>query len=151
LDVDEQEWDRVLGVNLKGTFFVTQACARGMLDRHWGRVINVASVLGQFGFRRRAAYGASKGGLINLTRVLAVEWAEHGVTVNAIAPGVTDTPMVASYMRDPSYLEVLLAATPDRRVGQPEDVAAAVSFFASDEAQHTTGQILAVDGGFGAQ
>ena len=151
LDVEEPEWDAVLGTNLKGTFFVTQACARGMLDRGWGRVINIASVLGLRGFRRRAAYGSSKGGLINLTRVLAVEWAERGVTVNAIAPGVTETPMVVSYMRDPSYLEGLLATTPDRRVGQPDDVAAAVAFFASDAAQHTTGQILAVDGGFSAQ
>lgn len=150
LDVGEEEWDRVLDVNLKGTFFVTQACARGMIERGWGRVVNIASVLGLFGFRRRAAYGSSKGALVNLTRILAVEWAEHGVTVNAIAPGVTNTPMVAEYMKDPSYLEGLLASTPNRRVGEPQDVAVAVSFFASDEARHMTGQILAVDGGFSA-
>lgn len=150
LDIEEEEWDRVLDVNLKGTFFVTQACGRGMIQRGWGRIVNIASVLGLFGFRRRAAYGSSKGALINLTRILAVEWAEHGVTVNAIAPGVTNTPMIAEYMNDPSYLEGLLASTPNRRVAEPEDVAVAVSFFASDEAGHTTGQILAVDGGFSA-
>ncbi len=147
-ELTEEDWDRVIGTNLKGTFLLAQACGRGMVERGWGRVVNLASIFSVVGFKGRIAYGASKGGIAALTRMLAMEWAEHGVTVNAVAPGLIETPMSETRLRDPRYREATLGATPNRRVGQPEDVAAMISYLVGDEAAHVVGQVLFLDGGF---
>jgi NAD(P)-dependent dehydrogenase (short-subunit alcohol dehydrogenase family) len=148
VDLSEETWDRVVDTNLKGTFLVAQACAPPMLERGWGRVVNLASIFSLVGFPGRAAYGASKGAIASLTRQLAVEWAARGVTVNAVAPGPIETPMFAERLRDPDYRAATLGATPNGRIGQPEDVAAVIAFLAGEEALHVTGQVIVVDGGF---
>lgn len=147
-ELSEEDWDRVIDTNLKGTFLLSQACGRGMVERGWGRVVNLASIFSVVGFTGRIAYGSSKGGIAALTRMLAMEWAEHGVTVNAVAPGLIETPMSETRLQDPLYREATLGATPNRRIGQPEDVAGMVSYLVGDEAVHLVGQVIVIDGGF---
>ena len=143
-----EDWQNVLAVNLTGTFLCSQEAARVMVEAGRGRIINIASVSGQLGGHRRAAYGASKGGVIMLTRTMATELATLGVTVNAIAPGPIDTPMTAA-MHGPERA-AWLARLPMHRYGTPAEVAAAALFLASDEASFVTGHVLNVDGGFAA-
>ena len=142
-------WQETLAVNLTGTFLCCQAAARAMVASGGGRIITIASVSGQRGGTGRAAYGASKGGVITLTRVMAVELAQHNITVNAIAPGPVETPMVAA-LHTATDRAAWLGSVPAQRYGTPAEVAAAVVFLASDEASYITGHILNVDGGFGA-
>jgi 2-dehydro-3-deoxy-D-gluconate 5-dehydrogenase len=150
LDVTEDDWDRVLDVNLKGLFFLSQRAAREMIRTGGGKIINMASQNGVVGYYKRAAYCSSKAGVVNLTRVLAIEWAKHGINVNAVGPTFILTPLTQSTFDDPALREDLLRRIPLGRVGQPEDVAGAVVFLASPAADLITGHTLLVDGGWTA-
>jgi acetoacetyl-CoA reductase len=138
-------WDEVLGVNLNGPFNVTHALLPGMVEKGWGRVINIASVNGQTGNFGQANYSVTKGGLIAFTYTLAREFARKGITVNAVSPGYTTTDMVRA-MPEP-VLESLRATIPMNRLGTPEEIAAAALFAASSQASYLTGQVLGVNGG----
>jgi NAD(P)-dependent dehydrogenase (short-subunit alcohol dehydrogenase family) len=151
LDVTEDDWDEMMAVNLKGLFFVTQAVAHGMVQRGYGRIISLSSQAGLVGIRRHAVYSAGKGGVNLLTRVLALEWAPHGVTVNAVAPTFVRTPGTAERLDDPDFAADVLARIPVGRFGTTTDVAAAVLYLASPAAGLVTGTVLRVDGGWTAQ
>jgi len=145
LRLTDADWDTVLEANLKGAFRTIRAASRGMMKKRWGRIINVASVVGLIGNKGQANYAASKAGLIGLTKTIARELASRGITVNAVAPGYIATDMTASLTDE--QRELLARQIPLERLGTPEDVAAAVLFLASHEAAYITGQVLAVDGG----
>ena len=145
LEISAEDWDKVLDINLKGTFFASQLAAREM--QVGGRIINISSIAAQVAFSGLSHYCASKGGVESLTRVLALELAEKKITVNAVAPGATDTPG-ASQGLDKTAKKQTEAAIPLARMGKPEEIAAAVLFLASKEAAYITGQVLTVDGGW---
>ena len=151
LDITEADWDEMMGVNLRGLFFVTQAVARHMVDRRYGRIVSMSSQAGMVGIRRHAIYSASKGGVNLLTRVLALEWAPFGVTVNAVAPTFIRTPGTAERLDDPDFAADVLARIPVGHFGTTTDVAAAVIYLASPAAGLVTGTVLRVDGGWTAQ
>jgi NAD(P)-dependent dehydrogenase (short-subunit alcohol dehydrogenase family) len=140
----------VQDVNLKGLFFLSQRVARRMKGSGGGRIVNIASQNGVIGYYKRAAYCSSKAGVVNLTRVLALEWAEHGINVNAVGPTFILTPLTQSTFDDPQMRQDLLGRIPLGRVGQPEDVVGAVVFLASPAAAMVTGHTLMVDGGWTA-
>jgi NAD(P)-dependent dehydrogenase (short-subunit alcohol dehydrogenase family) len=149
-DIAEEDWNRVLAVNLTGTFHCLQAVVPDMLAAGWGRIVTISSSSAQHGAAHRAHYIASKGGIIALTKALAVELAPHGITVNTIPPSIIDTPMArdgAGAGSVPS-LEAIAAATPVRRAGVPADVAAACEFLCSEDAGFITGQQIGVNGGW---
>ncbi len=141
----EEEWDAVLSVNLKGPFMCTQLAAKIMMKQRFGRIVNIASVVGVIGNVGQANYVAAKAGIIGLTKTAAKEYAARGVTVNAVAPGFIETDMTANLPEKVRTL--MLAQIPLARPGQPEDVAGAVKFLASDAAAYLTGQVLHVSGG----
>ncbi len=143
--MSDEEWDRVLAVNLKGSFNCTKAVARHMLKTRSGRIINIASVVGQMGNAGQANYAASKGGLIALTKTCAREFASRGVLVNAIAPGFIKTAMTDKLSEEQK--NTLAALIPLERLGVPEDIAGAALFLASDESSYITGHVLSVNGG----
>jgi len=151
VDATEEEWDEVLGVNLKSLFFASQAAGRHMLERGYGRIVNMSSQAGHVGIVRHAAYSASKGGVELLTKVLAVEWGPHGVTVNAVAPTFIRTPGTAERLDRPEFLAEVLRRIPVGHVGTTTDVAAAVIFLASPAAGLVNGTSILVDGGWTAQ
>jgi NAD(P)-dependent dehydrogenase (short-subunit alcohol dehydrogenase family) len=151
LDVTEEEWDELMAVNLKGLFFTCQAAGRHMVARRYGRIVNMSSQAGHVGIRRHAAYSASKGGVELLTKVLALEWGPHGVTVNAIAPTFVRTPGTAERLDRPEFLDDVLTRIPIGRVGTTTEVAAAVIFLASPSAGLVNGTSIVVDGGWTAQ
>ena len=147
--LDEEGWDTVVDTNLKGVAFVTQAALALLPDG--GRVINVASIYGVLGRVERIAYSAAKGGVVTLTKSLALELAPRGITVNAVGPSLIETDLTRERMRkDPGFRDMEVARTPLGRLGTADDVAAAVVYFASTEASFVTGQLLLVDGGTGA-
>lgn len=149
LSVDS--WNAVMDVNLNGTFHGLQAAARIMLPQGFGAVVNLASVAANRGAPGRAAYAASKAAIVSLTRTAAVEWAERGVRVNAVAPGYVETELVAAAVAEGRIdLSPVIARTPARRLAQPEEIAKAIFFLCSDEASYVTGHVLHVDGGFDA-
>jgi 2-deoxy-D-gluconate 3-dehydrogenase len=150
VDVTEDAWDLVLGTNLKGAFFVAQAVGRHMLTRGTGKIVNVASTYAVVGAAGRATYAASKGGLLQLTRVLAIEWAASGINVNAVGPTSIDTPMNAELFADPAWRERALAKIPAGRFCEPRDVVGAVIFLASPASDMVNGQLLLIDGGLTA-
>ena len=151
---DEEMWDRVLAVNLRGTIAVSHAVLSGMQERRRGRIVNVASEAGRVGSRGSAVYSAAKAGVIGFTKTLAREAARYEVTANAVAPGPIETPLL---MAAPEALgevgqrlvDGMVGATQLRRLGQPEEVAAAIAFLASDDASYVTGETLGVSGGLG--
>jgi len=147
LDTTPEDWRRIIDIDLSGTFYACQAAARAMLPRGYGRIVALASTAGVRGGTGRAAYGAAKGGVIALTKVMAVELAPHGITVNALAPGAIETDLVKR-MHSAETRVVYRAGIPLDRYGTPEETAAAALFLASDEARYVTGEVLAVDGGF---
>ncbi|HEX9842488.1 MAG TPA: SDR family NAD(P)-dependent oxidoreductase [bacterium] len=141
-------WQRVLAVNLTGTFLCTQAAAAHMIPQGYGRIVHLASAWGQRGVTLRTAYGASKGGVIAFMQAAAVELAPHGITVNAICPGPIDTPLVAKH-HDAALRARVHDVTPIARYGTAAEVAAAAAYLASDEAAYVSGHQLNVDGGYG--
>lgn len=150
VDVTEADWDDLMDVNLKGLFFMCQAAGKQMLKRQYGRIINMSSQAGQVGILRHAVYCASKGGVNQLTRVLALEWAKDGLTVNAVAPTFIRTPGTAERLDTPEFAADVLSRLPIGRVGDTMDVAAAVIYLASPAADLVNGTILLVDGGWTA-
>jgi 3-oxoacyl-[acyl-carrier protein] reductase len=141
----EEDWDRVMDINLKGAFHCTQAVAKTMMKQRSGRIINMASVVGVMGNAGQANYVASKAGLIGLTKTAARELAPRGITVNAVAPGFIETSMTAELPE--KVKEAMLAQIPLGRMGRPEDVADVVAFLASEKASYITGQVIHVNGG----
>jgi 2-hydroxycyclohexanecarboxyl-CoA dehydrogenase len=142
--VTEDALDRMLRINLKGPFLCTQAIIPDMLAAGWGRIINISSSSAQAGAPSMSHYVASKGGVIGLTKALAVEYAERGITVNNVPPGFVDTPMLRS---SPVDVDATAARSPMKRPGRPEDIAAACSYLASEAAGYVTGQTISVNGG----
>ena len=148
LEMTTADWDRVLDVNLKGMFFCTQAAAKHMVAKGSGRIINIASQLAESALPERAAYCASKGGVVNMTRSLALEWASSGVTVNAVGPGPTDTPM--THDQGPEAMAEVKLRSPLGRRLEPQEIVGAVIFLASPAAGAVNGHLLMVDGGWTA-
>jgi NAD(P)-dependent dehydrogenase (short-subunit alcohol dehydrogenase family) len=138
-------WDDVISVNLTGTFNCTKAVIDGMLERQYGRIVNISSVIGRMGNRGQANYAASKAGIIGLTQTLAKEFADKGITVNAVAPGFIGTDMLKSVPAN--IMEKILAQIPMRRLGRPEEIASAVAYLVSPEAGYITGQVVDINGG----
>jgi len=149
LKLSEEEWDRVLDINLKGPYLCGQAVARYMVERGiQGSIVNIASINSEVAFKGQAHYASSKGGLRMLTKAMAIELAPHGIRVNAVGPGVIDTPMTARSLGTPEVREWMMDNIALKRVGQPKDVANVALFLASDEASYMTGSIVFVDGGW---
>ena len=144
LQLDDDAWDRVIGTNLTAAFRLTRSAMRGMIRARYGRIVNVASVVGPRANAGQSNYAAAKAGLIGMTKTVAAEVARRGVTVNAVAPGFIETDMTADVP------DTVMQAVPARRAGTPEEVAAAVRFLASDDAGYVTGTTLFVDGGMSA-
>ncbi|MCY3824714.1 MAG: glucose 1-dehydrogenase [Nitrospinae bacterium] len=149
LETTLEEWNRIIGVNLTGSFLMMQAAGAVMVEAGYGRIVSMSSVAGLRGGTGRAAYGASKGGVAALTRVMAVEWAQHGVTVNTLAPGPIETALVRE-MHDEETRRAYLDTVPVNRYGAPEEVAAAALYLALPESGYINGVTLPVDGGFDA-
>lgn len=141
----EEDWDFVLDTDLKGAFRVTKVVVRGMLHKGWGRIVNVVSVSGISGHVGQTNYSAAKGGLIAFTKALALELATRGITVNAVAPGLVSTEIIA-HLKENARQE-FLRRIPMARLGTPEEIAAVVGFLASERASYVTGQVWRVDGG----
>jgi NAD(P)-dependent dehydrogenase (short-subunit alcohol dehydrogenase family) len=147
LDITWDDWNLVLDTNLRGTFFVAQAVARRMVQRQYGRIINIGSVTSVFGYAGLAPYSASRGGVKQLTMSLADDWGPHGITVNCLAPGWFKTKQNAVMYEDKEWVDYLCERIPLRRPGQPKDLEGAVVFLASDASAYITGQTFLVDGG----
>jgi len=140
-----QMWTEVLSVNLDGAFYCTKVVIEGMLERKYGRIVNISSVIGRMGNRGQANYAASKAGMIALTQTLAKEFASKGITVNAVAPGFIETDMVKSVPKE--ILDKILAQVPLGRLGKPSEVAGAVAYLVSEDGSYITGQVIDINGG----
>jgi len=147
LDVTWDDWNLVVDTNLRGSFFVAQAIARSMIARGYGRIVNIGSVTSVFGFAGLAPYGASRGGIRQLTMSLADDWGPHGVTVNCLAPGWFRTRQNQVLFENQEWLDYLIDRIPLRRPGLPGDLDGAIVFLASEASRYITGQTLLVDGG----
>ncbi|CAN7546661.1 SDR family NAD(P)-dependent oxidoreductase [Phenylobacterium sp. LjRoot219] len=149
-DIDEDSWDRLMSVNLKGAYIVTQTVLADMTTAGWGRIVNISAIGAQSGATHMAHYTASKGGMIAMTKSLAIELGAQGVTVNSVSPGFILTPMSRRAIEAnlfPVPAEQIYGGYPIPRLGQPEEIAAACAYFVSEEAGYVTGQVLAVNGG----
>ncbi len=144
----ESEWDETMRVNLKGVFLCCQAAGRVMISQKSGRIINISSIAGQVALPKLLAYTAAKGAINQLTRVLAVEWAPHGIRVNAIAPAYIETDLTKSLEKNPKLRDDLIRQVPLGRLGKPSEVVGAAIYLASDAASYVNGHILNVDGGW---
>ena len=147
LEVTWEDWNTVLDTNLRGSFFVAQAVARGMVDRGYGRIVNIGSVTSVAGYAGLGPYGASRGGIRQLTMSLADDWGRHGVTVNCLAPGWFQTAQNRVMYEDREWVEYLMERIPLKRPGRPDDLDGAVVFLASEASRYVTGQTLLVGGG----
>jgi 3-oxoacyl-[acyl-carrier protein] reductase len=141
----QADWQLVMRINLEGAFLCSQQVLQGMMKNRWGRIVNIASVVGQSGQAGQANYAASKAGLIGMTKSLAQEMASRGITVNAVAPGYIQTDMTAVLSEE--VRGKILAQVPLGRIGKPEDIAATVKFLTSEDASYITGQVIGVNGG----
>lgn len=150
-ELREEDWDAVIGINLKGPFLVSRRLAPGMAERGWGRIVNMGSILSVIGIPGRAPYASAKAGVTNLTRVMALEYATQGVTVNAICPGPFATDMNLPLLEDPEKYAAFVAKIPMGRWGHLPEIAGACLFLASPAASFVTGSCLFVDGGWTAQ
>ncbi len=148
VQMTEKDWDFVLDINLKGVFLCANAVAKQMVKQKGGKIISIASIAGEVGFMNSSAYCASKAGIINLTRELAMELSPHNINVNVVAPGVIATKMTEDMLKDKKAKEVLLANTPLGRMGNPEEIGKAAIFLASNDSNFITGHTLVVDGGW---
>ena len=146
----EEDWDKVIAVNLKGEFLCAQEVGKQMIKQKSGKIINIASVAGKFAFAQSAAYNASKAGVILLTRTLAVEWGKHNIQVNAICPGVFATAMTEDFLKDGDFLQMIKTRVPLARYGNPEELVGTVVYLASKASDYTTGHAIVVDGGWTA-
>jgi 2-deoxy-D-gluconate 3-dehydrogenase len=152
LELSAGEWDTVIGVNLTGTFFMSQQMGRHLVKGgRPGSIISIASTHGLVAMDQRSAYGIAKAAVMQMTRMLAIEWADHRIRVNAVAPGRVDTPSRAGSLAEPGYRDKALGRIPLQRFGTAEEVAGAVRYLASPEAAYITGQTLVLDGGLTAQ
>ncbi|MGC8602250.1 MAG: SDR family NAD(P)-dependent oxidoreductase [Desulfomonilaceae bacterium] len=150
LELAPEEWDLVINTNLKGYFLMAQAVVPHMLDRSYGKVINMASIFGAVGLSSQLAYASSKGGVIQMTKVMALEWAKQGIQVNAIAPTYFETPLVAQLRNDSERYNFIVERTPMGRWGQPDEIAGIAIFLASQASDFITGQTIFIDGGWTA-
>jgi NAD(P)-dependent dehydrogenase (short-subunit alcohol dehydrogenase family) len=148
LELSAEEWDLVIDTNLKGYFLMAQAVVPHMLSRGTGKVINMASILGAVALPSQLAYASSKGGVVQMTKVMALEWARQGVQVNAIGPTYFETPLVAQLRNDPERFNFIVERTPMGRWGQPDELAGLVIFLASHASDFITGQTIFIDGGW---
>jgi NAD(P)-dependent dehydrogenase (short-subunit alcohol dehydrogenase family) len=150
LEQAEADWEYMIDLNLRGTAWTCRAVAPVMARAGHGRIVNITSIGAEFGLVNRAAYCATKGAVAQLTRCLALEWGRHGITVNAVGPGITVTPLVRPFLdANPGKEQTMVRKIPLGRLGRPEDMAGAVVFLASDLAAYITGQTIYVDGGWG--
>jgi 2-hydroxycyclohexanecarboxyl-CoA dehydrogenase len=149
LETDEELWDRIIAINLKGVFHCAKAVVPGMMERRAGRIVNISSDAGRVGSSGEAVYSATKAGIVGFTKTLAREVARHGITVNAVCPGPTETPLLAEIVGEGNdrLIEAMKRQIPLGRLGRPDDIASAVAFLASDDASFITGQTLSVSGG----
>ena len=150
LDITPEQWDRMVAVNLSGTFHCLQSAVPDMMEAGWGRIVTISSSSAQSGTRRMSHYVATKGGVIALTKALALDLAPHGITVNTIPPGVIDTPMMRRPMESGAMgsLDQIIARAPLGRLGTPDDIAVTTAFLCSEEAGYITGQQINVNGGW---
>ncbi|MFE7084181.1 SDR family NAD(P)-dependent oxidoreductase [Priestia megaterium] len=147
-EVTVEEWDKILDINLKSTFFTSQAVGKHMRKQKNGKIINMSSQMALVGYYKRSAYCASKGGINQLTKALAIEWAEDNILVNSIAPTFIETPFTEKMFADPSFKEEVLSRIPLGRLAKEEDLFGAVVYLSSDASNMVTGQTLVVDGGW---
>lgn len=147
IELSEQEWDKVVDCNLKGTFLISQAVGRTMMERGFGRIINFASISSVRGVKNASAYIASKSGILHLTQALAHEWAEKGITVNAVGPGYLKTNHTTALVDEPQKYAMLMSRIPMRRLGEIEEIVGPILFLCSPIASYITGQTIFVDGG----
>jgi NAD(P)-dependent dehydrogenase (short-subunit alcohol dehydrogenase family) len=147
-EVTEEAWDQVMNINLKATFFCSQRVGMVMIDQRHGKIINISSQMALVGYYKRSAYCASKGGVAQITKVLAVEWAPFNINVNSVAPTFVETAMTANMFSDRAFREDVMSRIPMGRLAQPEDVVGAVVYLASPASDFVTGHTLLVDGGW---
>lgn len=146
-----EDWSNLINTNLTSTYLCCRTVGKHMIERQRGKVVNMAAAIGALGARNSAAYCASKGGVIQLTRALAVEWARYNITVNAIAPGTMETEITAKMLEDPKVRKALEGKVPMKRIGRPSDLTGTVVFLSASGSDYITGQTIFVDGGFSVQ
>ncbi|MDO8141569.1 MAG: SDR family NAD(P)-dependent oxidoreductase [Candidatus Brocadiales bacterium] len=151
LELSMDTWHKTLEINLTSTYLCSKVVGKHMVEKQKGKIINISAALGAFGARDSGAYCASKGGVIQLTRALAIEWAKYNINVNSIAPYTMETDMTKTMLEDEKIKKAIISKIPLKRVGQPADLSGVVVFLASKASDYITGQVIFVDGGFSVQ